>query len=340
MSKILIIRLSAMGDVAMTIPVIYAAAAANPKDSFTVLTETSLMTLFINHPTNINVMGVNTKTTEKSFLGFLRYIWKLRKYQFEMVLDLHGVIRSHMVDFLFRLNGRKVFTIDKRRKERKRLTALPPKIFYPLRPVTACYADVFRAAGFSFEETFVSLYANTQVNKDIGGEKKGHWIGIAPFAKHSGKIYPVEKMEQVVEALSKQVDVTVFLLGGRGDEEQALKKWEEKYEHTRSVAGCYSLDRELMLISRLDVLVSMDSANMHLASLVTTKVISIWGATHPFAGFYGYHQREDLAIQVELPCRPCSIYGNKPCHLNDRACMNDISPEQIIHKVNDYLKAL
>lgn len=341
MSKILVIRLSAIGDVAMTIPVIYSAAVANPRDSFTVLTQTFLMPLFINHPPNINIMGVNTRTTEKSFVEFLRYAWILRKYKFDKVLDLHGVIRSYILDFMLCPGGGKVFKIDKDRTAKKQLTARPPKDIVPLRPVTERYADVFREAGIRSENTFVSLYSDRPLDKtvidSVTGDKQGYLIGIAPFARHKGKIYPAEKMEEVVKKLSEQDHMTIFLFGGRGEEEKILSCWEHTYDHTISVVGRYSLDMELALISRLDVLISMDSANMHLASLVGTKVISIWGATHPAAGFYGYHQPEELAIQTDLPCRPCSIYGDKPCYRKDWACMNEIAPEQIVGKINTYL---
>jgi ADP-heptose:LPS heptosyltransferase len=344
MPKILIIRLSAIGDVAMTIPVIYSVAEANPSDSFTVLTQTFLVPIFINCPPNVDIIGVNTKTTEKSFGGFLRYVFMLRKYKFDMVLDLHSVIRSRIVDFIFRLNGKSVFKIDKQRNKCKQLTAMPPKTIDVLRPVIERYADVFRMAGLTFENTFVSLYANMPVKEDalkeIAGDIKGYRIGIAPFAKHQGKIYPAEMMEKVIEALSIQDDLTIFLFGGRGEEEKILKRWEEKYKNTISIAGRYSLVQELELISRLDVLLSMDSANMHFASLVGTKVISIWGATHPYAGFYGYKQCENLAIQVDLPCRPCSIYGNKRCHRGDWACLKEITPELIICKIQNYFSAL
>lgn len=344
MSKILVIRLSAIGDVAMTIPVIYSVAEANPQDSFTVLTQTFLMPLFINSPSNVNIMGVNTKTTEKSFFGIFRYALILRRYKFDKVLDLHCVMRSRIVDFVLRLSGKKVFKINKGRNERKQLTARPPKEIHPLRPVFERYADVFRTAGFRFEETFVSLFTTNSVDEvsieAMVGNKKGCWIGIAPFARHKGKIYPAEKMEKVVEVLSEQEDISIFLFGGRGGEERTLNLWEKKYKNTVSVAGRYLLDKELVLIRNLDVLVSMDSANMHLASLVGIKVVSVWGATHPYAGFYGYRQREDLAIQIDLPCRPCSIYGNKPCYRGDWACMNEIAPEQIINKVNDFLKEI
>ncbi|MDR1114893.1 MAG: glycosyltransferase family 9 protein [Tannerella sp.] len=344
MSKVLVIRLSAIGDVAMTIPVVYSAAEANPDDSFIMLTQTFLMPLFINRPPNVNVMGINTRNTEKFLSGFLRYVFILRKYKFDIVLDLHCVIRSRIIDVLFRLNGKQVFKLDKGRKERRFLTRRPPKKIYRLHPITERYADVFHAAGFHFDETFVSLYDNHPVDdaeiRSVVENKEGRRIGIAPFAKHKGKVYPVEKMRKVVEILSGRGDITIFLFGGRDEEKAILDRWGNEYAHTGNVVGHYSLDKELLLISNLDLLVSMDSANMHFASLVGTKVISIWGATHPYAGFYGYHQREDLAIQVDLPCRPCSIYGNKPCYRGDWACMNEITPEQIVDKIVGYLQRL
>ena len=343
MSKILVIRLSSIGDVAMTIPVVYAAAEANPNDSFTVLTQNFLTPLFINRPPNIDLLGVSTQSTEKSFFGFIRFALALGKYKFDMALDLHNVIRSRMVDIIFRLKGKKVFVVDKRRRERKKLTARPPKVIQPLRPVIERYADVFHQAGFHFEDTFVPLFSAQPVDTDsltvMFGKKTGQWIGIAPFAKHQGKIYPPAKMEQVVKALSGQETLTVFLFGSAGKEEEILSRWTGKYKNTLNVASRrYSFDKVLMLISMLDVHVSMDSANMHLASLAGTDVISIWGATHPYAGFYGYRQRRDLAIQTGLPCRPCSMFGQKPCFRGDWACLNRIEPEQVINKINDYLK--
>lgn len=72
---------------------------------------------------------------------------------------------------------------------------------------------------------------------------------------------------------------------------------------------------------------------MHLASLVETPVVSVWGATHPYAGFYGYKQDLNNIVQAELFCRPCSIYGNKPCYRGNYECMELINPEIIVSKV-------
>lgn len=343
MANILVIRLSAIGDVAMTVPVIYSAARANPQDSFTVLTQAFLMPVFMNRPSNVEVIGINTKAAEKGLGGLLKFASALVKYDFDYVLDLHNVIRTMIIRTLFRFEGKRVYVVDKARKERKQLTAKEPKHLKPLRPVIERYADVFRAAGLKYEETFTSLYdtnpADLTAMESLTGPKSGKWIGIAPFAKHRGKIYPVDDMEQVVAKLSENEDYTLFLFGGRGYEEAVLEQWAFQYPRVISVVGKYALDSELALISQLDVLLCMDSANMHFASLVGTRVVSVWGATHPYAGFYGYHQKPEDIIQEDLSCRPCSVFGQKPCFRGDWACMTQIKPETIINKVEQIVKS-
>jgi ADP-heptose:LPS heptosyltransferase len=336
MAKILVIRLSSIGDVAMTIPVIYSAARSNPNDVFTVLTQAFLIPVFINHPPNVEITGINTFGAEKSLKGLLRFARAYATYDFDLVLDLHQVLRTRIIGCLFRLRGKEVFTLDKARKERFCLTRRKGKTLKPLRPVIDRYADVFRAAGLNYSDQFRFLFDDTypaSLPADLPLRKEGQWIGIAPFAKHRGKIYPPGQMEKVVAALSGREGLTLFLFGGKGREQAILEEWASRYPSVTNVAGRYSLDAELSLISRLDILLCMDSANMHFASLVGATVVSIWGATHPYAGFYGYRQLPEDAIQIDMPCRPCSIYGQKPCYRKDWACMTQLTPDVIVEKL-------
>lgn len=295
----------------------------------------------MNRPSNVDVIGINTKAAEKSLGGLLRFASALVKYDFDRVLDLHNVIRTLIIRSSFRIKGKKIYVVDKARKERKCLTARDHKVLSPLRPVIERYADVFRAAGLNYTETFTSLYeshpADLSAMEAVAGTKNGKWIGIAPFAKHRGKIYPIDDMEQVVVRLSEQEDYFIFLLGARGYEEAVLEQWAFQYPRVKSVVGRYSLDNELALISQLDVLLCMDSANMHFASLVGTKVVSIWGATHPYAGFYGFHQDPKNIVQLDLSCRPCSVFGQKPCFRGDWACMTQITPEMVVDRIKESL---
>lgn len=342
MARILVIRLSAIGDVAMTVPVIYSAARSNPDDSFTVLTQAFLIPVFINRPANVEVIGINTKTTEKTLPGLFRFATALAKYDYDKVLDLHNVLRTIVIRTLFRLHGKPVFVLHKPRKERGRLTRTSRKVLRPLRPVIDRYADVFRQAGLHYTESFTSLFESKRPDlsplQTLAGEKTGPWIGIAPFAKHRGKIYPIDAMEQIVRNLSARGDVTLFLFGARGYEEALLEEWAYQYPHVKNVVGKYALDHELALISQLDLLVSMDSANMHFASLVGTRVLSVWGATHPYTGFYGYRQDPADAVQAALPCRPCSVFGEKPCVRGDWACMSQLAPETLQERIQTILQ--
>ena len=187
---------------------------------------------------------------------------------------------------------------------------------------------MFRKLGFSFPENFVSIYGKQKAAlpeillSEFSSEE--HCIGVAPFAKYQGKIYPEKKMEQLISMLAKTGEYKIF-------------DFPDKVVSLTDMKLGFS--GELALMSHLKLLVSMDSANMHLASLVGLPVISVWGATHPYAGFLGWRQSLDNVVQLDLPCRPCSIFGNRPCWRNDYACLNEISPEEIADKIKKEIYA-
>lgn len=339
MANVLVIRLSAIGDVAMTIPVLYSVARENPEDTFTLLTQPFLQLLLINPPPNVTVRPIDTKGTEKSFLGLMKFARQLSKEPYDIVIDLHAVIRSKLIASWFKMKGRKVYVLDKMREARKKLVRKDHKVLRPIRQTTDRYADVFIKAGFDYKEQFDSLYESSLpdmsfITETYGEKNTERWIGIAPFAKHKGKIYPLEEMEKVVKLLSEREGTKVFLFGGKGEEQKVLDSWQERYKEVFSIVGKFSLDKELVLIDHLDLLISMDSANMHFASLVQTPVVSIWGATHPYAGFYGYKQDPENCIQAPLLCRPCSVFGQKECYRGDWACLSWITPDMIIDKID------
>lgn len=328
MGRTLIIRLSAFGDVAMSIPIVYSVARENPREEFVMITKKFSSSIFINKPDNLKIIPIDTYLEHGEWKGLWRLIQAIGKI--DKVADLHDVLRTKVIRNYFRIIRRKpVAVIDKGKKEKRALTRKKNKIFKPLTSSFERYRKVFEQLGFEFTNEFISLF---EKKEKTAGETL---IGIAPFSKHQGKIYPIEQMERVIESLSKRKDTRLFLFGSRS-ESPILENWENTYPQVESVAGKLTIEDELLLMNRLDLMISMDSANMHLASLVNTPVLSIWGATHPYTGFYGYRQNPDNAIQIEMDCRPCSVFGKKPCWRKDHACMRKITPEMIIEKVNLY----
>lgn len=341
MKKLLVIRFSSLGDVAISVPLLKALAKKYPDTEVTMLSKASQSPFFEDFPENFHFHAAYTHSKHKGLKGIFRLYGELKKYRFDVVADLHDSLRSDILCMLLGfLGGIPYFRIDKGRKEKEKLTR-KNKVLKPLRKMYLRYADVFRKAGYPLDYSDITLPetdcpSNLEYFESIYGEKVGKWIGIAPFAGHEWKVYPFDKMEKVIAHFANDSKYKVFIFGGGNREIDIMKKWQSDYPQIIIPSGG-DLAVDLKLISCLDLMLSMDSANMHLASLKGIPVISVWGATHPYAGFYGIFLNEDDAIQIEMDCRPCSVYGKKPCYRKDFACMNNISPEMIISKIEKKL---
>lgn len=346
---VLISRFSALGDVAMAIPVVYDACRSNPRRLFVMLTKRHPATLFVNPPENLTVVGIDTDRYP-GIGGMRRLHSELKeKYRFTTYVDLHDVLRTRLLRlFTIMGGGAKVRHINKGRRGKKALTRRRHKVLLQLTPTIRRYADVFRRAGIYIEPHFTSLYGNgkgdTASFAAVTPPKREdeRWIAIASFARHAGKIYPPVQMKKVVETLAGRPNYRIFLLGAGENECRELEEWrEESGKRVLNLAAAkLGIPGEIALLSHCDVMVSMDSANMHIASLVGLPAVTIWGATHPFTGFMGWKQSEKNAVQLDMVCRPCSVFGDKPCRYGDYHCLKGISPAQILERIDKLLLPL
>ena len=332
---LLVMRFSAMGDVAMTVPVIKALLNQYPELTVTFVSRPGFSSFFSEIP-RLNYFAVDFKAKNNGLPGLLRLYSQLKgKATYQAIADLHNNLRSKILGSLFRFSGIPVKRVDKGRQEKKLLTRFPGKVLKPLKRTVQRYADVFAELGFPVELDYqLHREASTLTDqvKQVSGEKQEAWIGITPFAQHIGKTYPEEKMEIVLELL-QQYKVKVILFGGTPRDQAICAKWEQTFANVTSTVNRLSMQQELELTSNLNVMLSMDSAGMHLASLRGVPVVSVWGATHHFAGFLGYGQSEDNIVADNIACRPCSVYGNKPCFRKDYACLHNIAPDVIVNKL-------
>ena len=337
-----------MGDVAMTVPVIYSLATQYPDLRITVLSRKFARPFFEGLADNVDFMEADLKGEYKGVKGLNALYRRLTAKKFTKIADLHNVLRSDYLRMRFNLSRYRVEHIRKNRSQRRLLVAKKNKVLRPLPTPFERYAEVFAKLGYPVKLEFRSLFppegGDLRLLPAAIGQKKdsGPWIGIAPTAAHPGKCYPVDQMRKVVERLTEHYPQAHLFLFGRGQVEDSLfAEWCAAFPQCVCVSQhLEDLRQELILMSHLDVMLSMDSSNMHLASLVGTPVVSIWGATHPYAGFMGWQQPAENAIQTALDCRPCSIYGNRPCHRGDMACMTRIKPEEIIEKIEHIISNL
>lgn len=321
MTRVLAYRFSAFGDVAMTVPVFRELLEQNENLEIIMVTRKNFKDLFNDLP-QVIFKGVNLEDY-KGVRGMRRLSKELLKeFEFDYIADLHDVIRSKMLDAFFANRNFKIFKIDKGKEEKEQLTDIWNLEKTRLKSTFERYADVFRAIGFSVELS--NQYTQTATQKE--------GIGFAPFAQHKGKMLPLAKSFEIAKILAQKEKIYFF--GGGKEEKEILKNWENQIPNTENVAGKFSLLEELESIKKLRLMISMDSANMHLASLVGTRCVSIWGATHPYAGFLGYGQSYEDVVQVrDLTCRPCSTFGDKECFRGDYACLNEFDIQWLINKI-------
>ena len=339
--SIVVIRLSALGDVAMTVPVLIALREQYPAIQITVVSN-ERYSAFFDKIRQVNFHPAQVKNKHKGLFGLFELYREIDTYKYNAIADLHNVIRSQVIDLLASVAGRKIVRIDKGRKEKKALTGGHLAKLPQLKSTHTRYAEVFGKLGYDVTLTSAQVLSKQQIPAKIR-QKLGHepkkWIGIAPFAAHAGKMYPIDLMEEVIKGLSANEKLKVILFGGGKREIEILNNLASKYHGIINMAGQCSFEDELSVISNLDLMLSMDSGNGHLAAMYGIPVITLWGVTHPALGFKPFMQPDKnqlLADRVQYPLIPTSVYGNKvPEGYED--VMRTISPQRVVKRINEIL---
>ncbi|WP_136153048.1 glycosyltransferase family 9 protein [Flavobacterium sangjuense] len=327
-----------MGDVAMTVPVIRAFVSQNPDVKITVVSR-PFFKPFFDGIENVNFFAVDVKERHKGLKGLLKLYSDLKQLNIDAVADLHNVLRSQIIRTLFALSGKKVAFTDKGRAEKRALTRAENKVFKPIKTMVERHVETFKKLGFNVDLSNPKFPQKANLSNEIlkvSGEKATQkWIGIAPFAQYDSKVYPQDLIQQVIDELASDANNKIFLFGGGNKEIEILNSLANGKVNVINVAGKLKLPQELDLISSLDVMLSMDSGNSHIAAMLGTKVITLWGATHPFAGFAPFNQPLENCLvsdREKFPLLPTSVYGNKKVEGYEEA-MRTIPVEKVIEKV-------
>lgn len=342
--KILVLRFSAMGDVALLVPVLRSLIQEYPELQVTVLTRPKFATLFLGL-SGVNVHPADVDREYKGWRGLWQLFRLLKQERFNAVVDVHDHLRTKVLRSFFFLAGIPVHVFNKGRSEKKQFTRRIDKATVPLPHTTDRYAEVFTRIGFLFSLTpgphLITTPQTRQIVKDWLSNnnlvKSGRWIGIAPFAMHRSKIWPVENYRVLFKTLLQKQSCHFFLFGGGSREIEFFGSLKAEFaSNITVVAGVLALDRELALMQQLDLMVCVDSSNMHFATLVGTPIVSIWGGTHPDVGFGPFQRDARSIVQIsrdELACRPCSVYGKETCHRGDFACMTHVTTAEVARRI-------
>ena len=328
-SHILIIRLSAFGDVAMTVPAISVLRDNHPGVKITILTTEFFSTLYNQIP-NINFLFFKPK--HKSIYGLFHLSRQIMQINPDHIIDLHDVLRTKILRIFLAFKFNRILIIDKGRKEKKSL--INGTIFRRLKTMHQRYADVFSLEKMNIDLELFNTYSKININNKIHEfDLNKRLIGIAPFAGHNCKEYSLANILKLIDLIGPSYQILIF--GAPGEEEKKIKKISQEKTNTHIISSNYSLSEQMAVISNLDVMISMDSANGHIASLFGVNVITIWGATHPFTGYSPFNQPNKNSIIPDLkkfPKVPVTIYGSK-CPKDYHNAINSIRPEIIFKRV-------
>lgn len=334
-----------MGDVALLVPVIRSLVAAHKDVEVTVVTRPKYAPFFYDME-RVIAFPADVDYTFNGIFG-MRDLFRtlIRKAEYDVVVDMHDHIRTVFLRTLFKIFGTPVVVFDKGRKEKHAFTRKENKVTTPLPHTVLRYKQAFAKAGFEFpllEAPYFtlndSLYAASSdwlAHKNL--RKKEKWIGIAPFAMHASKIWPLENYGSVIENILRKTPAKFFLFGGGPREVKYFESLKQKFPaHCEVVADQLKIRQEIALMQSLDLMLCVDSSNMHLAALSGVPVVSIWGGTHPDVGFGPFGGGQESVIQItrqELPCRPCSVYGRETCYVGGFPCQTRISADLIAEKI-------
>lgn len=339
---IAVFRLSAMGDVAMISPIVRALSEQHKSIKITVISRPFFEPFFDQIP-NVSFFAIDIKDRHKGFLGLIRLFLDLKKLKIDAFADLHNVLRSKFVRLLFALSGKKVAATNKGRLQKKALIRAKNKIFEPVTSMFDRHLETFQKLGFTISlnnPTFPTYLLSSQIISITGDKENQKWIGIAPFAQYESKIYPLDLMQQVIENLSQNKAYKIFLFGGGNKEIELLNTLAINNLNCVVVAGKLNFNQEIQLISNIDIMLSMDSGNGHIAAMLGKKVITLWGATHPYAGFTPFNQPSQNSLtpnRTIYPLLPTSVYGNKKVAGYEDA-MRTIIPNEVLEKIKSNLE--
>ena len=330
---LMIFRFSAMRDVAMLVPVLRCLYDQNQNIQVTLVTPKRFAPIFKEF-NQLQIITPDFIGKHNGLKGLYRLYKELKQTKPRRIADIHNNLSSRILRLFFKLSFTRVKAIDKGYFELKRLTHPTKKTMKPLTPQHYRYVEVISRLGFALDVNKHKFPIKPGLQKssleiELPADRK--WIGIAPFAAHPGKTYPLDLMQKVVGYLQQQH--TVFLFGHGSKEAAQIHVWAKAYPHVIPHALEMPFSDQLDLIANLDAMISMDSANGHLAANFGVPVITLWGMTHPFLGFSAFGQNNHLHVNREkFPKVPTSVCGKKVPR-GYRDAMRTITPEEVIETV-------
>jgi len=335
--RVLVVHTAFIGDIILALPLVQSLRQQLPGAHVTFLAIPESASILKNHPAIDSIAVYDKKGSEKGVAGILQKARNLRSDEYDIALVPHRSLRSAMIAFLSAIPrrigfsnsaGRLLFTDTVAYEKDWHEIDRNLKLLIPLNITPAQHVLPVLYPG----EEDVEIVDRAMENH-FGHSPSAPIAGIAPGSVWNTKRWPMERFAELCLRLMA-LGFGIALIGGNADMELCKKIAQTlATKHLLNASGKLTLLQSAELIRRCTVLVSNDSAPMHMAVAVGTPVVAIFGPTIPRFGFspLGPH---DKVIEIQgLPCRPCSSHGGDKCPIKTFVCMNQIGVERLVSAV-------
>ena len=323
MRKILVIRFSSIGDIALTTPVVRCLKKQLPDAEIHFLTKKKFASVLAGNPYISKVHCFSDSLSET--------IKELRAENFDFVADLHRNLRSWRVKMALRkpsgtfpkLNIRKWWYVRTKRK------SVMPDLH-----IVDRYFQAVAKLGVSNDRQGLDFFETPEPDFRL---PFGNYVAVVCGGTYVTKQIPLQR---VIE-LTQCQDYKFVLLGDGKYRQRITDAGAEFGDNVFNACGQTTLNQSALLLKNADVVVTSDTGLMHIAADYGKKTVAVWGNTTPQLGMYPYMpQCEDnfVNLERELPCRPCSKLGYDKCPKGHLDCMKTIAAEEIMEAVTALLK--
>lgn len=334
--KILVFQTAFLGDVVLTLPMIQRLQRAYPTAEIDVVTTPAAADLLRNHPAISTIIHYDKRKAQSGLRGIIAMAIFLQRRSYDLAIAPHRSLRTALILALAGIPERIGFSTASGKFLYHRLVRYVKEHHEIERDI-----DLLSAIGISpdrkelpslfpsdADEEFISKFL---FEHEVADQQR--MIAIAPGSVWATKRWPAERFAHLAVMLA-DAGYEILIIGGKEDRDLAQSVVATaKHKHIYDTSGQLTLLQSAELIGRCRVLVTNDSAPLHMGVAMGTPVAAIFGATVPAFGFGPYGEK-DIVIETNgLTCRPCAIHGGKSCPIKTFDCMKRIEAEAVFGKV-------
>ena len=322
--RILILRLSSIGDILLSSFFIRQVAKTFPKSKIDFVIKEQFGDLVKFNP---NLDQVYYVQPEKGYAQLYQLRNELKSNKYNLVFDLHNNLRTRFL--LTGLSKSKKRKINKDKIIRALLVRFKINGYKEIKSIPIRYLETGKEVGINDDMNGLELFWDNQTEEKLIKEypflENDRYIALAPGAAHYTKKWPIEYFMELVDIITEKRNERLVILGGLTDVDDGMEL--ELNDRVINLTGKLSLLESAIAIKNAKVLVSNDSGVMHMAAAVKTPVLAIFGSTVEELGFFPFRSKHCVIQNEGLKCRPCSHIGKNYCPKGHFRCMLEIKPK-------------